>query len=556
MRASDLLPQAQQQPAPAEAARLAAATVPPTRWRRLRMWQRFFLAQGLIFTVLMLGLAAVQYTSLAARTRQEYGDRALMLSRTVANMPQVSTYFSQPDTPIRLDPLLEKTRQDIGADFLVVGGRLGMRYAHPFPPMLARRISQAGPDDVLAGGDPVEVGKEQFKDFIWGKAEIPGAGGQSIGVVSTGFLLPTVQAGIQRVMRGLLPWYTLGLLFALAGSLIVSGRLRRDLFDLEPDQISGLVSQHHAVLTALQDGVLVLQGEQVILANQRALECLHVANLARLAPVSVFWPELHHLLSSEGQAEFRERPGVWQRQPMLISRYPLPGGRQLVLFRERAEAVRLAEELTQARQYVDVLRAQTHEFTNRLHTIAGLIQINRADMALDIIGREADQAQRVSDQVRSIQPPRLAALLAGKIARARELGVEFNVDEASALEDHWPENVIDALVLSLGNLAENAFDAVTGPPQSSVNPPNVTVMLGEDSEGLQLEVRDNGPGLPAELLPRLFQRGFTTKGAGRGQGLTLVGQQLLSVGGQLEHLRTQDETVFIVSIPRSPEGTS
>lgn len=528
--------------APSDAARLARVSVPPARWRRLRMWQRFFLSQVTVFTALTLMLAAVQYTSLTARTRQEFGERALMLSRTVANTPTVRAYFERPDMPLPIDPLLRRMQADIGADFLVVGGPLGMRYAHPFPPALAQRISTGGGlDDVLTDGDPVEVGVQQFRDFIWGKAEVRGAAGDVIGLVSTGFLLPTVQAGIARVMWGLLPWYGLGLLFALLSSLYLSGRLRRDLFDLEPDQISGLISQHHAVLTALQDGVLVLDGGRILLANARALAYLRVSEVSALPALPELWPELHGLLRGADGTSFQERPSEWQKQPVLLTCYPLPGGQQLILFRGRAEAVRLAEELTQTRQYVELLRSQTHEFTNRLHTIAGLMQIGRPELALQVIQREASQAQQVSDSVGGVAPPRLAALLAGKIARARELAVHLQVDSASALADHWPEPVIDALLLVTGNLIENAFDAVQGQSER-----RITVMIGEDAEGLQLEVRDCGPGMDTQHWQ---QPGFSTRGPGRGQGLDLIRHHLLGLEGHLDYLRTSGESVFIVSIP-------
>ncbi|KQR00972.1 ATP-binding protein [Deinococcus sp. Leaf326] len=536
---------------PQQAVQLARAVIPPARWRRWRMWQRFFWTQVLIFTFLTLVLGAVQYTSLTGRTRQEYGDRALMLSRTVATMPTVQTYFTRPEIPLQIDPLLQAISRDIGADFLVVGGRLGMRYAHPFPADLAQKISvSSSTDDVLGGGDPVEVGTRQLKDFIWGKAEVMGPGQTIIGVVSTGFRLPTVQASVQGVMRALLPWYGFSLLFALLSSLIVSRRLRRDLFDLEPDQISGLVSQHHAVLTALEDGVLVLSGQQVTLANQRALDLLRVHEVAALPALPALWPELHALLRAAADQTLVSRPLTLAGHSMLVTRSVLPSQQHLILFRRREEAMRLAEELTQTRQYVNLLRSQTHEFTNRLHTIAGLIQIGRAELALQIVQRESGEAQEISDRVRSIAPPRLAALLVGKFARARELGTELRLDEACGLEDTWPEPVIDALVLALGNLIENAFDAVQGRPE-----PVVSVLLGEDHEGLQLEVRDTGPGLTPAELERWQTAGFTTKGPGHGQGLTLIRQQLFGLQGQLEYRRMEGETVFIVSIPRPSRGT-
>lgn len=205
----------------------------------------------------------------------------------------------------------------------------------------------------------------------------------------------------------------------------------------------------------------------------------------------------------------------------------------------------LAEELTQTRDYVELLRSQTHEFTNRLHTIAGLMQIGRPELALQVIQREASQAQQVSDSVAGVAPPKLAAQLAGKVARARELGIHLQIDAASAMADHWPEPVIDSLLLITGNLVENAFDAVQGQSER-----HITVMIGEDAEGLQLEVRDCGPGSDAELLQR---PGFSTKGIGRGQGLNLIRQHLLGLGGHLDYLRTSGESVVIVSIPATED---
>ncbi|NRO94551.1 two-component sensor histidine kinase [Paraburkholderia sp. NMBU_R16] len=70
---------------------------------------------------------------------------------------------------------------------------------------------------------------------------------------------------------------------------------------------------------------------------------------------------------------------------------------------------------------------------------------------------------------------------------------------------------------ALINLIGNALDAVSG-----VDAPRIGIEIGASFASLSLTVRDNGPGIPADVLPRLFEPFFTTKGMGQGLGLGLA----------------------------------
>ena len=119
-----------------------------------------------------------------------------------------------------------------------------------------------------------------------------------------------------------------------------------------------------------------------------------------------------------------------------------------------------------------------------------------------------------------IHDPTIAALLIGKAYRAAELDIRFSLDPASVLYGNGQFMPVTAMITVLGNLIENAFDAMRGAPTDV--PSEVTVSIREGARGLLLSVDDTGPGMTEEVKQRLFERGFSTKGEGRGTGLALV----------------------------------
>jgi two-component system CitB family sensor kinase len=198
----------------------------------------------------------------------------------------------------------------------------------------------------------------------------------------------------------------------------------------------------------------------------------------------------------------------------------------------------------------DALRSQTHEFSNRMHTIVSLIELDHPQEAVRFATNEINVGQRLADQlVGSIDEPVLAALLLGKSAQADERGIELSLDVDPELGrvDHFAND----LVTIIGNLLDNAMDAAAyamndGPRDA---PPRVSVRVSRDAGGLEIRVADNGPGLAdAELA---FRRGFSTKEAGelgRGIGLALVRQTVRRLDGTIR-VTMEGGAVFTVRLP-------
>ncbi|RIH81783.1 Sensor histidine kinase CitA [Calidithermus terrae] len=526
-----------------------ASFLPRPASRRLGIQMRFFLLQVAVFTLLMGVLAGVQVAALQRSVRSSYGERALMISRTVATIPEVVAAFDDPDPSRTLNPLVNRIRERVGADYIVVGDKRGIRLAHPLPDRLGKPMVGGDNAEPLAGREIISVATGSLGAAIRGKVPVRDAAGRVVGVVSTGYLLPTVQSIALEVSATLLPWFGLGLVFALLSSVWLSRRIKRAMLELEPEQIAALVQQHRSVLSALQEGVLVVDAQgHVQIANPKAAQMLGIrGELDAPLPLEGLWPELARSgLLAGGNTE--NEPLHVGNQPVLVGVLGMPGGQRLVVFRDRAEILQMAEELTQTRRYAELLRAQTHEFQNRLHTIAGLIELERPAEALAVIQQEAGQVEALRDRVAGLELPRLAALILGKYQRARELGIRLRLEPGSALSAAWAPHS-QTLELVLGNLLDNAFEAVLEKPRGEAR--HVSVMLGEDPEGLQLEVSDDGPGVAPELGRRILERGVSTRGEGRGLGLHLVQQHVEPLGGELSFFRRGGRSVFRVSLPAS-----
>ncbi len=181
-----------------------------------------------------------------------------------------------------------------------------------------------------------------------------------------------------------------------------------------------------------------------------------------------------------------------------------------------------------------------------------LVELGRTQEAVDFATAQLTSAQRLTDRVvDAVGDPVLAALLLGKAATAHERGVLLEIDPATVVGDTGLPG--GDLVTIVGNLLDNAMDAaLTGDP-----PREVQFAAWVDGDRLEIRVEDSGPGVSEEQVPRLFERGWTTKqadgrGPGRGLGLTLVAQAVRRNGGSID-VRPGPGARFAVSLPvRTP----
>jgi two-component system CitB family sensor kinase len=191
-----------------------------------------------------------------------------------------------------------------------------------------------------------------------------------------------------------------------------------------------------------------------------------------------------------------------------------------MILRDRTELYQLLTDLDGERDATQALRAQAHEFANRMHTISGLLELGRTAQAVDFISRSGHGGSLVSGSIApGIQDPDAASLLMTKSTIAAEKGITLAIDDTSVLE---PDGTTDVVTV-LGILIDNAMEAVTG---SGRPDGQVLVHLAAEDHAVRITVSDDGPGVPADQVDGIFSSGYSTKDGGstgtRGFGLALV----------------------------------
>jgi len=198
----------------------------------------------------------------------------------------------------------------------------------------------------------------------------------------------------------------------------------------------------------------------------------------------------------------------------------------------KKEFISFTEDFEGTKFLVDSMRANNHDFTNKLHVILGLIQIGEYDKAVTYIQNiSIIQRETISKVMNSIENPSFAALIVGKIARASECNVKFVLSEGTSFKNEHITLPSEALVTITGNLIDNALDAMN--MDTSKTEKEISIGIYTRPEELLIIVKDTGPGIPDEIKQKIFENGFSTKGEGRGVGLYHTKQLIESLGGKI-----------------------
>ncbi len=209
-----------------------------------------------------------------------------------------------------------------------------------------------------------------------------------------------------------------------------------------------------------------------------------------------------------------------------------------------------AEDLEGTKFLVDSMRANNHDFTNKLHVILGLIQIGQYDKAQSYIENiSIIQRETISHVMHAIDNASFAALLIGKIARASECNVKFILDEKLHFSSEDVSLPSEALITITGNLIDNALDAMNMKNTGISEQHELYFSVMTKPGSLLLTVKDTGCGIADEDKPHVFANGFSTKGEGRGVGLFHTKLLVESLGGSISFESKEGQgTCFMVKL--------
>jgi sensor histidine kinase regulating citrate/malate metabolism len=369
--------------------------------------------------------------------------------------------------------------------------------------------------------------------------------GEHLGTVMVAEDFPSAWERLRGASSYLLTYLGIALVLGAAGSWLLARRIKRQTLGLEPHEITGLAEHREALLYGIAEGVVALDPHQrITLVNDVARRLLdlpeHAAGMS-LRDLRVEGRLLDVLTgreSSDGDEDDAPRDDVVIRRGrvLVMNRMRVTrDGRHLgtvTTLRDRTALANLERELGSFRSTTQLLRAQTHEFANQLHTISGLIQLGDYDEVVRYVDAVTERRQSLDLLVNSrVRDPAVAALLMAKASLASERRAELRISEESSLDRLGPEDSADVATV-VGNLVDNAIDAVTGGAPGQW----VSLEIRQDTSSVEISVSDSGPGVPPEVAQEVFAHGFTTKAAtsgDRGIGLALTRLVCQRRGGEV-----------------------
>jgi len=512
------------------------------------------LVTGLL--MLLVVLISVLFADISRSSlKEQIGRRVLEVAETVALDPDIREGIATGDRQ-RVQLRAEAVRVATGAEYVVVGDRNGIRMAHPE----VEKIGQP-----FVGGDlgpALKEGKVYTSEAVGtlgpslrGIVPVRGEDDSIIGFVAVGRLLSSIEESVWSQQKTIYAYVAIVLIFGVFGAVTIARGLKQAIFGLEPHEIAALYRERSAIIGTIREGVIATDASgNLTLVNQAACgylgeKCDAELRGRPLAEISPDGPLAHAL--AEGAPVF-DREIELHGRTMVVNASPLAAGGAVASFRPKDELDVLSRKVSHLEEYSEILRAQTHEYSNKLYTIAGLIQIGAHQEALELVMTEVSGYQELIQTLAAAVPdPVVAGLILGKFNRARELKVRLQFDPDSSLRDLPAQLEREPLVTILGNLLDNAFEAVREVPGQR----EVRLFLTDLGPELILEVEDSGPGIDPQVAGDLFRKGVSTRnGLGRGMGLHLVEQALQKLDGQISVGEGDlGGALFVVSIPKYPK---
>ncbi|MFI2431078.1 ATP-binding protein [Streptomyces sp. NPDC018693] len=498
---------------------------------------QLFAMQAVLIAVVVAGYALFTYVGDRRQAEEAAGRQATAVARTVADSPSVRAAIGTDDPSRELQPYALHVMRDTDVDFVTIMNPQGIRWTHPDPEQIGKHfLGNTG--RALKGETFTETYTGTLGASVRAVAPVEDDDKRIIGLVSAGIRVEAISERVQDQVYALFGWAAGALVLGAVGTYVINARLRRHTHGMNAAELSRMHDYHQAALHAVREGLLMLDGQfRVALINDGGRELLGLGADAvgtSVAELGLPAPLTGALLASEPRVD---EVHLTADRVLVVNTSPVSGGERrgtVVTLRDVTELQSLMGELNSERGFTQALRSQAHEAANRLHTVVSLIELGRAEEAVDFATAELELAQALTDQVvAAVSEPVLAALLLGKTAQANERGVELVVSDDSRLDDGVLPEGLPArdLVTILGNLIDNAVDAAQGSVGARVT---VTAYAGQ--EELVLRVSDTGEGVDPAHADLVFQRGFSTKPAGpggRGLGLALVRQAVQRHEGTL-----------------------
>ena len=526
------------------------------------------LVQLILIAAVLVAVSAVSVEQARAEFQRDQGRRMLALAENLAATSVVRRGPVDADDPAIPD-LTARLQQTTGAEVVLVADVSGTALVGTDPSLVGERVAwpELAAAPMRSSTTITDLGG---RSYLIAAAPIlsnpvrPGDPVRQLGIALVGQRNPSRLDALATAAPSLATYLGAAMVLGIVGSLLLARWIKRQTFGLEPAEIAALAEQREAIFAGIAEGVIALDpANRVTMVNPLAARLLSLPDDATGQSLTELSVEgrLRDVLTGAGGDE-RDAVVIRSGRVLVLNRMPVShDGREIgsvTTLRDRTQLAELESEIGAFRGTTDLLRAQTHEFANQLHTISGLIQIGEYDEVVSYVDALTEGRAALDLTVaRRVRDRSVAALLVAKSAVAAERQVVLRVGSQTNLEPLEPSCSYDVATV-LGNLVQNGLDAAAS-RRVEGQESWVAVEIRQSGSTVELRVRDSGPGVDATIATEVFEHGFTTKAARdgeRGIGLALTRLICRRRGGEVEINDTADGAEFVARMSIQPAGSA
>lgn len=435
-------------------------------------------------------------------------------------------------------------REFKNVDIIVVGDMNGKKYSHVDNKQIGQKYVNPDYVDAVKNSASYYSTMKGSMGTTFRYFEPIYYNGHQVGFVMVGKYFKDIKTLTIKIIGGSLFLFAIVLIVTILLSGNLARKIKKEMLDMEPDEIARLYNEKKIILDSISEGVIAIDNENKILEiNNNYLKLFKDIDVYELIEKLDVYIKKHERIKMKEFCLSGEK--IFVSLEFIVEQDKHLGA---VITLLKAENInRLAREITGIDELIKNVRANVHEFKNKLHVILGLIDIEEYEEAKKYIYDSQKEVSENSIKLGNINDNLISAILQSKRLIAKEKNINFIIDENSYMKkEHGNITSID-LITIIGNLIENAFDACLESDKESF----VKIFIYEDDKDIKIKVSDNGKSIDKNIRDRLFENGVSSKGKDRGIGLFTVKSRVDLYDGNIKIKQHKDYKEFKILIKRN-----
>lgn len=508
--------------------------------------------------VSLVASAALLHNYVVERENEIVKEKLKNIGRIVAKDPRVIKELNSDSIRSVVQDYTMDVMETTKVNFIVVLNNQLIRLSHPDKTVIGQPFSNI--EDARKSLNGLEhFSREQgilgegtrFFTPIWNED------GQQVGIVCVGYVQETINKELWNAQENIYLGLSVGLFVGLLGALYLARQLKKILLGLEPKEIAATMKEREIINDSVSEGIIAVAPDQkILLYNHNFTAVMEKAKFTEDYMRDGFLTD--DIFSMLFKKAFQTEKSI-SNHVIFVNQLELIVNIKLIYIKEKiygavatlrdqSDMQQLIRQLSGTEQYVDSMRAQNHKFMNQLHTILGLIELGKYDDVIQFVrALNADYRHEIGFVTEKIKSPAVAGFLLGKSSELKEQGVELKIDSDSHFPNMKMGELLHDLLLSMGVLLDNAKEAVSLSVKKQVR---LFLCYDEDEEVIIFEVKDTGEGIEEQLITKIFERGFSTKGEKRGYGLDAVRSIVKRYHGMVDvQSKLEKGSIFRIEVP-------